>query len=153
MESNLVYIASRIKAVRLSRGLKQSELDERANLSKAATTKIERGLREATASELVRIAKALGVTLDTLATGKTDFVYQEELKVVEALRAIPFEDYKRILGMVEAQVYFSAKDTDEQTKEYLLSLVTELAHLSQVDRRPRSDFAERKRIKDRKIVL
>lgn len=153
MRSDLTYIANRIKDVRKSRGLKQSELDERAELSKAATTKIERGLREATASELVRIAKALGVTLDTLATGKTDFVYQEELKVVEALRTIPFEDYKRILGMVEAQVYFSAKDTDEQTKEYLLSLVTELAYLSQADRRPRADFAEKKRIKDRRMVL
>ena len=153
MESTSAYIANRIKAVRMSRGLKQSDLDERANLSKAATTKIERGLREATASELVRIAKALGVTLDTLATGKTDFVYQEELKVVEALRVIPFEDYKHILGMIEAQVYFSAKDANEDAKEYFLNLVTELAHLAQADRRPRADFKDKKRIKDKKIVL
>lgn len=127
--------------------MKQAELDERASLPMTATTKIERGLREATASELIRIAQALGMTLDTLVTGRSAFVYQEEIRVIEALRVIPFEDYKRILGTLEAQVYFAAKDAKPPLKEHLEELVSELTQLSQADRRPRADFAERKRVK------
>lgn len=128
--------------------MKQAELDERAELPRSSMSKIENEKREATASELARIAQALGVTLDVLVTGKSAFVYQEEIKVIEALRVIPFEDYKRILGTLEAQVYFAAKDARPPLKEHLLELVSELTHLSQADMRPRSDFAERKRVRD-----
>lgn len=128
--------------------MKQAELDERAELPRSSISKIENEKREATASELARIAQALGVTLDVLVAGKSAFVYQEEIKVIEALREIPFEDYKRILGTLEAQVYFAAKDARPPLKEHLLELVSELTHLSQADRRPRSDFAERKRVRD-----
>lgn len=147
MQNEPSYIAHRIRSLRISRGLKQAELDERADLPMSATTKIERGLREATASELVRVAQALGVTLDILVTGKDAFVYQEEIKVIEALREIPFEDYRRILGTLEAQVYFAAKDAKSPRREHLVQLVSHLTQLSQSDRRPRSDFAERKRIR------
>lgn len=150
MQSDSTYIANRIREVRISRDMKQAELDERAELTKGATTKIERNLREATANELVRIARALGMTLDTLVMGKSAFVYQEEIRVIEALRVIPFEDYKRILGTLEAQVYFAAKDAKAPLKEHLLELVSELTQLSQADRRPRPDFAERKRVKVKK---
>ncbi len=147
MQNDQTYLANRIRSIRISRGLKQSELDERAELPMTATTKIERGLREATASELVRIAQALGMTLDMLVMGKSEFVYKEEIKIIEALREVPFEDYKRILETIEAQVYFAAKDARTPLKEHLLELVSELTRLSQSDRRPRSDFADRKRIR------
>lgn len=147
MQNDSIYLANRIRSIRISRGLKQSELDERAQLPMTATTKIERGLREATASELIRIAQALGMTLDMLVAGKSEFVYKEEIKMIEALREVPFEDYKRILGTIEAQVYFAAKDARPPMKEHLLELVSELTRLSQSDRRPRSDFANRKRIR------
>lgn len=147
MQSDSSYIAGRIRSLRVAKDIKQAELDERAGLPKSSISKIEVGKREATASELVRIAQALGVTLDIMVTGKDAFVYQEEIKVIEALRAIPFEDYRRILGTLEAQVYFAAKDAKAPLKDHLLELVSQLTHLSQSDRRPRSNFAERKRVR------
>ncbi len=121
-------------------------MDEAANLPRSTTSKIENNKREATASELVRIAQVLGVTLDTLVSGDSAFVYREEIKVIEALREIPFEDYQRILRTLEAQVYFAAKDAKAPLKEHLQDLVAALTNLSQVDRRPRTHIADVKRV-------
>lgn len=147
MQSNPAYIASRIRSLRIAKEMKQAELDERAELPRSSISKIETSKREATASELVRIAQALGVTLDILVAGQDAFVYVEEIKVIEALREIPFDDYKRILGTIEAQVYFTAKDAKAPLKQHLDALVAALTHLSQSDRRPRSRIAETKRVR------
>ena len=146
MQSDPKFIADRIRSLRIARNVKQAELDEKTELPRSSISKIENGKREATASELVRIAQALGVTLDMLVTDSDSFVYQEEMKVIEALREIPFDDYRRILHTLEAQVYFAAKDTIPGRKEYLEGLVGSLTQLSQGDRRPRSHFAENKRV-------
>lgn len=146
MQSDPKFIADRIRSLRIAKNVKQAELDEKTELPRSSISKIENGKREATASELVRIAQALGVTLDMLVTDSDSFVYQEEMKVIEALREIPFDDYRRILHTLEAQVYFAAKDTTPGRKEYLEGLVGSLTQLSQGDRRPRSHFAENKRV-------
>lgn len=146
MQSDPKFIADRIRSLRIARNVKQAELDEKTELPRSSISKIENGKREATASELVRIAQALGVTLDMLVTDSDSFVYQEEMKVIEALREISFDDYRRILHTLEAQVYFAAKDTTPGRKEYLEGLVGSLTQLSQGDRRPRSHFAENKRV-------
>lgn len=146
MQSDPKFISDRIRSLRMARNVKQSELDEKSGLPRSTISKIENSKREATASELVRIAQALGLTLDMLVAGSDSFVYQEEMKVIEALREIPFEDYKRILHTIEAQVYFASKDTSKSRKEYLEELVGSLTQLSQGDRRPRSHFAENKRV-------
>ena len=146
MQSDPKFIADRIRSLRIARNVKQAELDKKTELPRSSISKIENGKREATASELVRIAQALGVTLDMLVTDSDSFVYQEEMKVIEALREIPFDDYRRILHTLEAQVYFAAKDTTPGRKEYLEGLVGSLTQLSQGDRRPRSHFAENKRV-------
>jgi transcriptional regulator with XRE-family HTH domain len=146
MQSDPKFISDRIRSLRMARNVKQSELDEKSGLPRSTISKIENSKREATASELVRIAQALGLTLDMLVAGSDSFVYQEEMKVIEALREIPFEDYKRILHTIEAQVYFASKDTTKSRKEYLEELVGSLTQLSQGDRRPRSHFAENKRV-------
>jgi transcriptional regulator with XRE-family HTH domain len=147
MQSDPKFISDRIRSLRMARNVKQSELDEKSGLPRSTISKIENSKREATASELVRIAQALGLTLDMLVAGSDSFVYQEEMKVIEALREIPFEDYKRILHTLEAQVYFASKDTTKTRKEYLDELVGSLTQLSQGDRRPRSHFADNKRVK------
>lgn len=146
MQSDPKFISDRIRSLRMARNVKQSELDEKSGLPRSTISKIENSKREATASELVRIAQALGLTLDMLVAGSDSFVYQEEMKVIEALREIPFEDYKRILHTIEAQVYFASKDAAKSRKEYLEELVVSLTQLSQGDRRPRSHFAENKRV-------
>lgn len=131
----------------MAKNLKQADLDLEAKLPRTSISKIETGKREAAASELVRIGHALGVTLDTLVSGENAFVYLEEIKVIEALREIPFEDYKRILGTVEAQVYFTSKDAKGPRKEYLHDLVQVLINLAKEDRRPRGRYEEAKRIR------
>ena len=146
MQSDPKFIADRIRSLRIAKNMKQADLDEKTELPRSSISKIENGKREATASELVRIAQALGVTLDMLVTDSDSFVYQEEMKVIEALREIPFDDYRRILHTLEAQVYFAAKDTSSRRKEFLEDLVGSLTQLSQGDRRPRSHFAENKRV-------
>jgi transcriptional regulator with XRE-family HTH domain len=146
MQSDPKFISDRIRSLRMARNVKQSELDEKSGLPRSTISKIENSKREATASELVRIAQALGLTLDMLVAGSDSFVYQEEMKVIEALREIPFEDYKRILHTIEAQVYFASKDATKSRKEYLEELVGSLTQLSQGDRRPRSHFAENRRV-------
>lgn len=146
MQSDPKFIADRIRSLRIAKNMKQADLDEKTELPRSSISKIENGKREATASELVRIAQALGVTLDMLVTDSDSFVYQEEMKVIEALREIPFDDYRRILHTLEAQVYFAAKDSSLGRKEFLDDLVGSLTQLSQGDRRPRSHFAENKRV-------
>lgn len=146
MQSDPKFISDRIRSLRIAKNVKQSELDEKSGLPRSSISKIENAKREATASELVRIAQALGVTLDMLVTDGNSFVYQEEMKVIEALREIPFDDYRRILHTLEAQVYFASKDTTQDRKKYLEDLVGSLTQLSQSDRRPRSYFADKKRV-------
>lgn len=146
MQSDPKFISDRIRSLRIARNMKQAELDEKTELPRSSISKIENGKREATASELVRIAQALSVTLDMLVTDGDSFVYQEEMKVIEALREIPFDDYRRILHTLEAQVYFTSKDSTPIRKKYLEELVGSLTQLSQGDHRPRSHFAENKRV-------
>jgi len=132
----------------MAKGLKQSTLDELSNLPTSTTCKIERGIREASAGELVRIAKALSVTMDSLVSSSSSFVYQEEIKVIEALREIPFAEYKRTLNRLEADVYYLAKDAKGTHKERLNELVTFLISLAQNDQRPRSHISDSKRIRE-----
>jgi transcriptional regulator with XRE-family HTH domain len=147
MQSDQAHIANRIRLLRIAKDIKQSELDEKAQLPRSSVSKIETLKREATASEFVRIAQALGVTLDVLVSGLDAFVYQEEIKVIEALRVIPFEDYKSIIGTLEARVYFAAKDAKAPLKDYMEELRVALMPLAQSDRRPRSQIADKKRVK------
>ena len=147
MQNDPNYIAGRIQNLRMMRGMSQEELGKRAGISKSAISKIENARREATASEIIRIAQAVGVTLDILVNGQDNFVYQEEIKVIEALREIPFDDYRSILEEIEYKLYSRARDAQTPLKEHLDDLVASLTHLAQSDKRPRTDFAERKRVK------
>lgn len=132
-----IQIGERIRKARLAKKIKQSDLDADAELPRSSISKIELGNREITTSELIRIARALGTPVDSLTGASDSFIYREEIKVVEALREIPFEDYKRIMSMLEASVYYTSKDVDENKKSQLLDLVTSLASFMKNDQRPR----------------
>lgn len=139
-------VTQKLKALRISKAISQSEMDERAKLPRAATCKIETERREPTASELVRMARVVGVPLGVFAQEST-IVFSEEAKIVEALREIPFDDYKRILTMLETSVYYSAKDAGGEQKDRMENLVDVLNSLRLVDNRPRTQFAEVKRVR------
>lgn len=132
-----IQIGERIRKARLAKKIKQSDLDTDAELPRSSISKIELGNREITTSELIRIARVLGTPVDSLTGTSDSFIYSEEIKVVEALREIPFDDYKRIMSMLEASVYYTAKDVDENKKGQLLDLVTSLASFMKNDQRPR----------------
>ncbi len=140
-------LADKIKSLRKAKEITQAELDEMAQLPKSSVSKIENGKREATANELVRIAHCLGVNLNVFSSSDDAFVYAEEIKVIEALREIPFDDYQRLIKTLEAQVYFTSKDVGKEKKEYLQELVAVLSRQSSSDQRPRSNHADRVRIR------
>ncbi|MEA9358459.1 helix-turn-helix transcriptional regulator [Bacteriovorax sp. PP10] len=149
-----IQIGERIRKARLAKQMKQSDLDIDAELPRTAISKIELGNRGITTSELVRIARALGTPVDSLTGNNESFIYNEEIKIVEALREIPFEDYKRILTMLEASVYYTAKDSDEIKKIQLQDLVSNLAAFTKFDQRPRpiqKSTLETKTIKNRQL--
>ncbi len=79
--------ADRIKAARKSAGLTQKELGERMNISDASITQYESGKRNPKHKTLMRIADALGCTIDYLA-GKTDDPHQHILEM-EPIRLDP----------------------------------------------------------------
>jgi transcriptional regulator with XRE-family HTH domain len=137
MNNDNIEIGEKIRQVRLAKKIKQSDLDTDANLPRTSISKIELGNREITTPELIRIARALGTPIDSLTGDGQSFVYNEEIKIIEALREIPFEDYKRLISMLEASVYYTAKDVDESKKNQLLDLVTSLASFVKNDQRPR----------------
>ncbi|QDK42384.1 hypothetical protein DOM21_13205 [Bacteriovorax stolpii] len=132
-----IQIGERIRKARLAKKIKQSDLDADAELPRSSISKIELGNREITTSELIRISRALGTPVDSLTGNSDGFIYSEEIKVVEALREIPFEDYKRIISMIEASVYYTAKDAESSKKDSLLDLVSNLASFLKYDQRPR----------------
>lgn len=61
----------RLKALRISKGLTQSQLGEILKLSKPAISDLERGRRMTTFGKLVEIADLYGVSVDYL-LGRTD---------------------------------------------------------------------------------
>jgi transcriptional regulator with XRE-family HTH domain len=59
-------IGARIKLLRQQRGLTQVELGERLDMTQSNLSAIERGSRGVTVHQVVRIAKALGVSTDQI---------------------------------------------------------------------------------------
>lgn len=66
-----VSIGKRIKEIRQSLNISQSELADRMKyLNQSQISKIENGDRKATAMDLIEIAKALGVSVDEIIDNK-----------------------------------------------------------------------------------
>ena len=63
-------IGPRIAALRRERGLSQSELAQRIQVSPSALGMYEQGRREPSAETMVALAECLGVTTDFLLTGR-----------------------------------------------------------------------------------
>ena len=65
-----IMIGPRIAALRRERGLSQSELARRIQVSPSALGMYEQGRREPSADTMVALADSLGVTTDFLLTGR-----------------------------------------------------------------------------------
>jgi transcriptional regulator with XRE-family HTH domain len=65
---HLMTIGERLKALRQKKGWSQRELARRAGVRHATLVELETGVRTETRTDIARrLAKALGVTLDSLA--------------------------------------------------------------------------------------
>jgi len=92
--------------------------------------------------QLIRISQSLGVSLNSFSLNEEAFVYQDEIKIIQALREVEFEDYQRFIKMVEAQIYFKAKDCGSKHKEHLQNLMASLSSMTAEDLRPRSSYVK-----------
>ncbi len=61
-----VSIGERVRVVRISRGLTQSELALRASMNRNHLGEVERGETNVTVQTVTRIAQALGVPVESL---------------------------------------------------------------------------------------
>lgn len=65
-------LGDRVASLRKEKGLKQKELADRAEISTPFVSDIENDKRNVSSKVLLRIAKALGTSLDYLMTGEGD---------------------------------------------------------------------------------
>jgi len=93
---HLDQVASRIIEIRNRHGWGQRELARRAGLFPARLSKLERGLSEPRLSELVRLARELGVGLDELVFGEAPA--NPTLQVVRELGALGTPEETAVLG-------------------------------------------------------
>jgi transcriptional regulator with XRE-family HTH domain len=147
MQTNRNDISENIRVTRKAKRLTQAELDTAAGLPTSSISKVESKRRELTATEFVRVSDVLAITLDSLAGREAICVYSEEARLIEALREIPFEDYKRILLQIESSLHFMSKDKELEVQTKLREMVLTLSKLANDDSRPRSRFQEVKRVR------
>lgn len=130
-------IGLKIKKLRLEKKIFQTELDNLCRLPKSTIAKIESGRRTVSALELSQIAESLGVSLGCFFRSDSVAVTSEERVVIEALRQIDFDKYKRMMKSLEATIYFKAKAEKSEKKTKLKEMVIKLSQLREQDLRPR----------------
>lgn len=120
----------RVAKIRKAAGLTQAELGERSNLSQRLISNIECGQREGTIDTLIKIAKALGVTVTEL-TGEADPESAEEQVIRD--RATPAglvalarnAEWCHLLGITQEEwgVLRSIPATYELTQEGYMAIL------------------------------
>jgi len=83
MAQEEIIFPNNIRTIRLSRGMKMTELARRANLSLSAVSKIEKGVRRLNQKQLLNICNILGCKLSDIFIKETDEVadqWQNEIK-------------------------------------------------------------------------
>lgn len=81
----MASMGERIRELRERQGLTQDDLASRAKLSKGFLSEIENNKRKIGSEYLLRIANALGATVDYLLTGKDEEVAQRPLLIPREL--------------------------------------------------------------------
>ena len=71
METGSTSMGQRITSLREDRGWTQKELADRAGISSAFVSDVENDKRNPSTDVLLRIAEALGASMDFIATGRT----------------------------------------------------------------------------------
>lgn len=69
MSLNFILIGRRVKESRLQKGMSQADLAEQIDMSVSYISRIETAEKQASLEALVRIANAIGITVDHLLNG------------------------------------------------------------------------------------
>ena len=98
-------VGRRIQEVRKSRGLTQSELAQKVNLSTKYVSNIECGFKMPKLNTFVSLANALESDANSLLSDVLDVTTSQESGLLsKKLLALPAEDQRRILRMLELMI-------------------------------------------------
>lgn len=92
-----------IAEARKATGLSQLDLASQLNLDKRTISTYENGTRKVHAARLVKIAKILNISLDSLTgidNAKIDG-RSRTVQIVKKVEQLPFEEQKLVLGMIQ----------------------------------------------------
>lgn len=98
-------VGKRIQEVRKSRGLTQSELSQKVDLSTKYISNIECGFKTPKLNTFVEIANALQCDANSLLSDVLDVTTGQESGLVsKKLLALPAEDQRRILRVIDVMI-------------------------------------------------
>lgn len=98
-------VGKRIQEVRKSRGLTQAELAQMLDLSTKYISNVECGFKTPKLNTFVSIANALQCDADMLLSDVLDVTTgQESGNISKALLALPIEEQRRILHILEVMI-------------------------------------------------
>lgn len=98
-------VGKRIQEVRKSRGLTQAELAQMLDLSTKYISNVECGFKTPKLNTFVSIANALQCDADMLLSDVLDVTTgQESSNISKALLALPIEEQRRILHILEVMI-------------------------------------------------
>lgn len=98
-------IGQRVKALRLEMGMTQVQLAAAAGTQQTSLSQIERGLRGAGVPQVVRLARALGVSADRLLSSATPVLASRNEKLLRRVREVeglPAEHQGAVVQMLDA---------------------------------------------------
>jgi transcriptional regulator with XRE-family HTH domain len=102
----MAKMSERIRRIRKQKGLSQTDLGELIGVSQQVITNYERGAREPNVEILLKIAGALGVTIEALIGEKSfkpeDMTPRALQKRFELIKKLPPEKQKAFINMVDA---------------------------------------------------
>lgn len=99
-------VGERIKQRRLELGWTQDQLCTKAGLSKSFLSDLENGKRSISASNLLDVARTLGVSLDYLMTGQASQDQQTEVPIPASLARFAAEEglsFRQTLMLLDMQ--------------------------------------------------
>ena len=95
------YIGSKIRQVRLNKGMSQAELAEKAELSLPSISNIELGKSKMKLASFIRIADALQVSTEELASDGREVMSADNLsEVLSKLTEAESESIKRVISEI-----------------------------------------------------
>ena len=106
-QMNSMSLSSKIKEIRIQKGLKQKDVYLFLEIGKSVYSKIESGGREATVNELIKLSKLFGMTVDQIISYEGDIpaaVTLEDKTALEQNRLfdeLGEEDRQTVLKIVD----------------------------------------------------